>query len=247
MAVDLNIEGAVARISLNSPENRNALSRLLLSELMAAFDEAEANPEVRAILIDSAIGVFCSGADLKEALAGESSAMVLVDLQRRIAALPKPVVVKVAGPVRAGGLGILGAADLVFAAESVTFSLTEVRLGLAPAVISLSLKERMLPRAVSDAFLTGRVFSADEAEEMGLITAEVNDDELDAAVAKILAELVKGTLQGLAESKALANVELLARIDAEGAALAELSERLFSSEEAIAAMTKFFTRPKSDN
>src|SRR5699024_11915163 len=96
-------------------------------------------------------------------------------LQRQIAAADTPVVVVLAGPVRAGGLGLVGAADLVLAADSVSFALTESRLALAPAVISLSLLERFGDRAAADLFLTGRTFDAAEAVAAGLITRAVPD------------------------------------------------------------------------
>ena len=246
MAVDLKIDGAIATITLNSPENKNALSRRLVTELMSALDDAAQNEDVRAVLIDSFDRVFCSGADLKEAASGsmEEGAAALVALQRQIIALPKPVVVKLAGPVRAGGLGIVGAADLVIAARSVSFSFTEVRLGLAPAVISLSLRARMSPRSLADTFLTARVFKADEAREMGLVTSVVEDDQLDSAVAAVLSDLAEGSAQGLAESKALLNADLIEVIDRDGAEIARRSAELFNSEEAKSAMIAFLMKKK---
>jgi enoyl-CoA hydratase/methylglutaconyl-CoA hydratase len=154
------------------------------------------------------------------------------------------VVVELGGPVRAGGVGIVGAADVVVAADSVTFALTEVRLGLAPAVISLSLLPRLTSREASDVFLTGRTFDAAEAARMGLITRAVPDDELDAGVQAVLDDLVKGYPQGLRETKALLNHDLVGRIDALGAEMATLSARLFGSDEAREAMLAFLASRK---
>lgn len=239
--VHLEVADQVARITLDSPHNRNALSRQLVSELFAHLEVAGADATVRAIVIQSADTVFCSGADLGEAAAGgmADGARAIVRLQRLIATLDKPVVVRLAGPVRAGGLGIVGAADLVIAAESVTFALTEVRLALAPAIISLTLLPRLNPRAASETFLTARQFDATEAAAIGLVTEAVPDAELDAAVDAALARLVKGYPQGLAETKALLNHDLIARIDELGEQVAEQSARLFASDEARAAMLAF--------
>ena len=244
--VRLEVIDAVATITLDSEHNRNALSRQLVSELDERLVAADADETVRAVLLRSAGRVFCSGADLTEAASGSAkdTPMSMVALLRRIATVSKPVVVELGGPVRAGGVGIVGAADVVVAAESVTFALTEVRLGLAPAVISLSLLPNLAPRAASDVFLTGRTFDAAEAAQMGLVTRTVPDDELASSVRGVLDDLVRGSSQGLRETKALLNHDLLARIDALGDDLSNLSARLFSSDEAREAMLAFLESRK---
>jgi len=244
--VHLEVADAVATITLDSEHNRNALSRQLVTELGEHLVTADAAESVRAVLIRSAGRVFCSGADLSEAASGgmEDGPKAIVALQRRIATIGKPVVVELGGPVRAGGLGIVGAADVVVAAESVTFALTEVRLALAPAVISLSLLARLSPREASDVFLTGRTFDATEAERMGLVTRTVPDDQLAEAVQSVLADLGQGFPQGLRETKALLNHDLVARIDALGDDVAAQSARLFGSDEAREAMTAFLESRK---
>lgn len=244
--VHLDVADDVATITLDSQHNRNALSRQLLTELTAHLTAADADDSARAVLVRSAGTVFCSGADLSEAAADGmvEGAKALITLQRLIATMAKPVVVEIGGPVRAGGLGIVGAADLVVAAESVTFALTEVRLALAPAVISVSLLPRLTARAASDLFLTARTFDAVEAVGHGLVTRAVPDVELQAEVARSLGDLVKAYPQGLRETKKLLNHDLVARIDALGDDLAALSGRLFGSDEARAAMTAFLERKK---
>jgi methylglutaconyl-CoA hydratase len=247
---------AVAWLTLDSPHNRNALSRQLVSELFAGLDRAEADDAVKVVALRSADRVFCSGADLSEAT-GEGMAQgarAIVELQRRIVASPKPVLVRVDGPVRAGGIGIVAAADLAIAGPGATFALTEVRLGLAAAVISLTVFHRMSSRAGSRAVLTGETFDAATAREWGLLT-EVADstdgtdsadsaDGVDAAVDRALADLCKGHPQGLRESKRVVNAELLARIEARGEEMAELSARLFGSDAAREAMLAFLSRAK---
>jgi enoyl-CoA hydratase/methylglutaconyl-CoA hydratase len=245
--VHLEVADAVATITLDSEHNRNALSRQLVTELGERLASADADADVKAVLVRSAGRVFCSGADLSEASDGsmEEGARAIVALQRQIAAAEKPVVVELGGPVRAGGLGIVGAADIVVAAESVTFALTEVRLGLAAATISLSLLSKLSPREASDVFLTGRTFDAAEAQRMGLVTRTAPDDDLDSAVQSVLDDLSKGYPQGLREAKALLNHDLVARIDALGEDMATLSARLFGSDEAREAMLAFLESRKT--
>ena len=232
----------VATITLDSPHNRNALSRLLVTGLFDGLDRAEQDAHVKAVLLRSADRVFCSGADLGEAT-GEGmaeGARRIVELQRRIVSSPKPVVVRLDGPVRAGGIGIVAAADIAVAAPGATFALTEVRLGLAAAVISLTVFHRMGSRAGSRAVLTGETFDAATAQEWGLLT-EVAED-VDAAVDKVLADLGKGHPQGLRESKRVVNADLLEKLDRRGAEMAALSARLFGSDEAREAMLTFLSK-----
>jgi enoyl-CoA hydratase/carnithine racemase len=244
--VHLEVADAVATITLDSEHNRNALSRQLVSELDERLVAADADETVRAVLLRSSGRVFCSGADLSEAAAGaaKDTPLSMVALLRRIATVGKPVVIELGGPVRAGGVGIVGAADVVVAADSVTFALTEVRLGLAPAVISLSLLPRLSSREASDVFLTGRTFDAVDAQRMGLVTRAVPDDELGTSVQAVLDDLVHGSPQGLRETKALLNHDLVARMDGLGDEMATLSARLFSSDEAREAMLAFLASRK---
>lgn len=242
--VRLTVTDTVATITLDSPANRNALSRRLVADLSRRLDEAVAAESVRAVLLRSSQRVFCAGADMREAVEEgmEAGARALVALQRQLVALPVPVVVRLDGPVRAGGLGIVGAADIVVAAESVSFALTEVRLGLAPAVISLTVLPRMTSRGAALRALGGGSFAAREAQALGLVTRTAPDDEVDTAVEAVLDELCQGSRQGLRETKALLAAPLLARIDELGEQAAAQSARLFGSAEARAAMRAFLDR-----
>lgn len=245
--VHLETTGEVATITLDSPRNRNALSRQLVTEFSERLATADSTADVRVVLVRSSERVFCSGADLSEAKDGgmEEGSVRLVRLLRQIATLSKPVVVRLDGPVRAGGLGIVGAADVVVSAATVTFALTEVRLALAPAIISLTLLPRLDPRAASELFLTGRGFDAHEAAAIGMVTRTVSEPELDGAVDAVIAELVQGYPQGLRETKSLLNRDLVARIDDLGDEVARQSAVLFDSDEAKAAMSAFLERKKS--
>jgi enoyl-CoA hydratase/methylglutaconyl-CoA hydratase len=237
---------AVATITLDSPANRNALSRQLVTELYAHLERAGADADVRVVLVESSGKVFCSGADLTEASTEgmEAGTRRIVELQRLIATLDKPVVTKNLGAVRAGGIGIVAAADIAISADDATFALTEVKLGLAAAIISLTVHHRMNPRAAALTTLGGEVFTGAEAAAYGLVTKAVPADDLDAEVAAVCASLATGAPQGLRESKRILNRDLVARIDALGEEMAATSTRLFASDEAREAMTAFLSRKK---
>ena len=243
--VRYQVDARVARLTLDSPRNRNALSRALVGQLFERLDEAAADDAVQVVVIAGAGPGFCSGADLSEAAEGgmEQGAWALVELQRRILALGKPVVTRLHGAVRAGGIGIVAASDIAIAAEDATFALTEVRLGLAPAVISLTVLPRLTSRAAAWACLGGEVFTGADAVGMGLVTRAVPAEQLDAAVDAVCEALLRGAPQGLRETKALLTGELLDRIDARGEQMAAVSARLFGSEAAREAMLAFLSRP----
>ena len=128
------VADAVATITLDSQHNRNALSRRLVTELFAHLEAAEADDAVRVVLVRAEGRVFCSGADLSEASTEgmEVGARRIVDLQRLVVTMSKPVVTQVHGAVRAGGIGIVAASDIAIAADEATFALTEVKLGWPP-------------------------------------------------------------------------------------------------------------------
>jgi len=244
--VHLAVDGPVATITLDSPQNRNALSRQLVTELVGHVTTAGDDDAVRVVLIRSSGRVFCSGADLSEASTGgmEEGTKAIVALQRQLLTLDKPVVTELAGPVRAGGIGIIAASDIAIASTDATFALTEVKLGLAAAIISLTVHARMTPRAAALTTLGGEVFSGEQAAAYGLVTAAVPSDELEAEVAKVCESLATGAAQGLRESKRILNRDLVQRIDERGEELAALSARLFASDEAREAMTAFLSRSK---
>jgi methylglutaconyl-CoA hydratase len=244
--VHLLVQDQVASLVLDSPANRNALSRQLVTELYDGLAAADRDPDVRVVLIRAEGGTFCSGADLSEAGNDgmEKQAGVLVELQRRIATLSKPVVARVHGHVRAGGIGIVAACDIAISTEQATYAFTEVRLGLTPAAISLTVLPRMTDRGAALTFLTGSTFDGRAAAAYGLVTRAVPEESLDDAVALVGGELVKGNPQGLRETKALIGRPLVERIDTLGADLATLSARLFGSDEAKAAMLAFLDRKK---
>jgi len=216
----------VTTVTLDSPANRNALSAQLMRELLEGLGAAVTDPAVRAVVISHTGPVFCSGADLKETAeareSGRIPAELLADVLAAIWEFPKPVLARIAGPARAGGLGLIAAADIAVCAREATFAFSEVRLGVIPAVISATVLPRLAPRAAAALYLTGDVFDGARAAEIGLVTAAVEADGLDAAVEAYTRSLVRGGPLALAGTK-----QLLRRRPAETvrADLAELSER----------------------
>ncbi len=242
-------DAGVMTITLDSPHNRNALSDQLVTELLDGLTAAEADDDVRCVVLTHTGTTFCAGADLSEARSNTDDdparvrADQLVDLLRAIVALPKPVIGRIGGHVRAGGMGLVGACDIVIAGESSTWALTESRLGLAASVISLTVLPKVDPRAASRWFLTGAKFDATEAARMGLVTQAVGGtEELDEAVAAVTRDFGACSPQGLRETKALVTHEVLAHIDTHRERVAAQSARLFVSDEAREGMLSFMEK-----
>ena len=202
--VRLEVAGGVATITLDSPANRNALSAAVRAQLTRALEDATADDSARVVVLTHRGPVFCSGMDLKEeavAAPQQQGVRELPAILRRISRCPKPVLARVAGPARAGGIGIMAAADIVVAAPSATFAFSEVRIGLIPAVITVPVLHRVAPAAARELLLTGEVFGAQRALEMGLVNAV--REELDEAVNGYLRSLLAGGPTALAGTKAL--------------------------------------------
>jgi methylglutaconyl-CoA hydratase len=237
------VTGAVATLTLDSPHNRNALSTALIEELLAALARAAADSATRIVVLSHTGPVFCSGADLKETAAATALGAIPVgrlgDVLTAIWRCPKPVLARIGGAARAGGLGIIGAADIAVAAASATFAFTEVRIGVVPAVISATVLPRLAPRAAAELYLTGDVFDAARAVSAGLVTAAVPDEDLDGAVARYADALLRAAPGALAGAKELLRRVPAAAIEADLAELTDLSVGYFRSAEAAEGMSAF--------
>jgi enoyl-CoA hydratase/carnithine racemase len=237
--VHTRVEGAVATITLDSQHNRNALSRRLLRELDEGLDAAEA-ADVRAIVLTHRGPAFCAGADLKERAAEGSSPAdsgPFVRVLERLMDTPRPTIAAVDGAVRAGGIGLMAACDLVVVHESTTFALTEVRIGVAPAIISVPILRRVAPSLIAAAMLTGEPFDAMTARSIGLVTHAVTD--VEATVTSVCHAILAGGPRAVAETKRL--LRAVPELDREAAfgAMAVLSDELFSGAEAAEGMAAF--------
>lgn len=196
----------VATIVLDSPTNRNALSRRLVDELYGHIHDACCSPDVRVIVLTGTGPVFCAGADLKERRQSDEPAQqnTMPDILALMMNSATPVVVKMNGPARAGGLGIIAASDIAIAPSSATFAFSEVRIGVAPAIIAVPCVRRMTPRSVSRYFLTGETFDAATAVDVGLITMAV--DDVDDACADILTAFRLASPDAVATAKDLIDI-----------------------------------------
>lgn len=240
-------EGVVHTVTLRSPANRNALSRALLGQLTTALAQVDADDEARVAVLRAEGPAFCGGADLKEAATADATAQAetssrMLAALRAIVALSVPMLAVVHAPVRAGGVGLVAACDLALASNAATFALGEVRLGLAPAVISTVVVPRLSDRDASRLLLGGGEFDGAHAARVGLVSDAVPPDALDDAVDAMVGRLARSPRQGLVATKRLLNGPLLERIDRDGPAMGALSARLFQSEVARSHVRGFLDR-----
>lgn len=242
--VHLERAGGVATVTLDSPANRNALSRSLMAGLEESLDAAITDDRVRLIVLTGAGPVFCSGADLKER-GGVSEqgrgggAGGLVTVLKQIWYSPKPVIARVNGPARAGGLGLIAACDIAVAVDSATFAFSEVRIGVIPAIISVVILPKLGPANGMELFLTGDTFDAGEAVRLGLLHAAVPSDQIDERVARYASSILQGAPGALAGCKRLVREVPAMPIDAAFAFTAALSAEFFTSADAREGMTAF--------
>jgi enoyl-CoA hydratase/carnithine racemase len=237
--VDCRTVEGIATITLDSQHNRNALSRQLLGDLHRALDDAEGS-HPRAIVLAHRGPAFCAGADLKER-AGAGSATAdsspFVGALERLMDATCPTIAAVNGAVRAGGIGLMAACDLVVVHDSTTFALTEVRIGVAPAIIAVPILRRVAPSRITAAMLTGESFDAESARQMGLVTHVSSD------VASTVDDLCDGIRRGAPSAVAatkhvLHTVASMERSEAFDA-MSTLSNELFNSPDAAEGMSAF--------
>ncbi|MGQ0577100.1 MAG: enoyl-CoA hydratase-related protein [Pseudonocardia sp.] len=240
--VRLDVAGGVATITLDSPANRNALSRQLRGELLAHLDAALVDDAVRVLVLTHTGRVFCAGMDLKESRGAGAADQGINEVPRILSTLwtsPKPVLARLAGSARAGGVGLVAACDIAVAAAEATFAFSEVRIGVVPAVISVTVLPRLLPRAAHELFLTGEVFDAARAAEIGLLNRAVPADALDAEVARYVDALRLGAPGALAATKELLRGSRTAPMDERFAEMLALSARYFAAAEGQEGMRAF--------
>src|ERR1700754_673422 len=232
-AVELIREGNVARLVMNRPEVHNAFDDGLIADLTAAIDTVEADDSVRAVVLTGAGASFSAGADLRwmRGMAQASEAenredsLRLATLMRRLQFLAKPTVARVNGAAFGGGVGLIACCDIAVAADGAKFALSEVKLGLVPAVISPYVIAAIGLRQARRLFITGEIFGAVAGLAMGLVHDVVPAEELDAAVERVLGLLAKGGPVAQREAKRVAlgmggmEPAAMEKVDADNAAL----------------------------
>ena len=241
--VRTDVDERIATITLDSQHNRNALSRQLVAELNAGIDAAEA-ADARAIVLRHEGPAFCAGADLKERTDQPADSAPFVSILERLMDTERPTIAAVDGAVRAGGIGLMAACDLVVVATATTFALTEVRIGVAAAIISVPILRRVPAGKIAAAMLTGEAFDADEARSIGLVTHVA--DDVAAQVATLVDGIRAGAPRAVRETKGLLRtVPGLDRSDA-FAVMASLSDELFGGPEARIGMAAFTDKRRPD-
>ncbi len=246
----LEKRGAAAWITLNRPEVRNALSAELVTKVREALQQSVADPTVRSIVLAGAGKVFSAGADLGEMKATRNAsfqenvegALATSALFYEIAAAPKPVIARVHGTAMAGALGMVSACDLAVAATGISFAFTEVRLGIAPAMISPFVIRRIGAARAQRLFLTGETFSVEDAERFGLIDRVVAPGELDETVTSICHDLVRCAPGALAAVKEIVAHVLEGSPDENRRFTAETLAKMRAGEEGQEGLAAFFEK-----
>lgn len=238
--VHLAVAGGVVTITLDSPGNRNALSTRLVADLGAALDAADAavaGGEGRVIVLTHVPPAFCAGADLKERRTEPPDSAPMVRVLQRLMDAEVPTIAAVDGPARAGGIGLMACCDLVVVRSDLVFALTEVRIGVAAAIISVPILRRASGSRLAPAFLTGEPFDAAFARDVGLVT-HVTDD-VAATVAALCDGIRMGAPRAVAETKRL--LQLVPTLDRAEAfeRMRALSDELFSGPDAAEGMAAF--------
>lgn len=243
-AVRCSIADGVATVVLDRPEQRNRLDLVGLRLLEDVLLRTAEDETVRVVVLTGTGPAFCSGADLSGAADGfaDDGPRALVRVLTAMLEHPRPIVARVQGHVAGGGNGLVAAADIAVAAASARFAFSEVRVGVAPAVISVVCLQVMGRRDAQELLLTGERVDADRAQRAGLVTVVVPDDGLDAEVRTQVERLTAGGPEAVRQTK-----ELLRRVPSMPIAAAfdhcaEVSAALFSSDEAREGMTAFLEK-----
>jgi len=221
-ALTIQIDSRVARITLNRPEVRNAFDDDLIAQLKSAFEQVGAHEDVRAVVLAAEGPAFCAGADLNwmRRMADYTREQNIADASELAAMLqtiyhcPKPTVARVQGDAFAGGVGLVAACDIAVSADSATFCLSEVKLGLIPATISPYVIRAIGARAAHRYFLTAERFSAAQAHQIGLVHEVVSTQALDETVGSITKALCSAGPHALGACKKLLQEVAARDIDA---------------------------------
>lgn len=220
--IQLVYDGAVATITLNRPEKRNAISFELIDDLLRAFDDV-AKSEAIVLILTGAGKAFCSGLDLDnlKALLGRSpeqnlqDSRTMVQLFRTLYEFPKVTIAAVNGAAIAGGTGLALLCDFTLAVPEAKFGYTEVRIGFVPAIVSTFLLRQVGEKQARDLLLTGRIFDAEEAARIGLVTEIVPGQELMARARALAASLMENSPASLRATKQLLTAHARADLDAQ--------------------------------
>jgi methylglutaconyl-CoA hydratase len=217
----LECRDAIATITLNRPDKRNAVSAAMIADLQSALDAIEKNHSTRVVILTGAGTCFCAGMDLEmlAALATQSptenqeDSRRIARLLRRIWSFPRPMIAAVNGAAYAGGCGIATLCDFTLASPEAKFGYTEVKIGFLPAIVSVFLIRQIGEKRCRDLLLTGRVIGAQEAKEFGLVTEVVPGDRLLDRAKELANELIAASPSSLTRAKHLLTSAAAAGVD----------------------------------
>ena len=242
------VRNGAAWIRLNRPENRNALSAVLVNEMYQHLLAANADDNVRCIVLTGTGPAFCAGADLKSPPGAGTPdgkpSTPYPDVLNAILDSRKPVIAAINGAAFAGGLGLVGASDIVITAEDVLFSFSEVRIGVIPAIIAVVCLPKLGKHHGMKLFITGERFTGKQAVEFGFAHKAVPQDQLEAAVQEEIDAINLGGPNAVAEAKKLVRTVPELTMEEGFKITAEWSGRLFRSEEGAEGMAAFREKRK---
>ncbi len=245
-------EGKILQIILARPEKHNAFDEVTIAEITSAFHMGSINDQIRAVLLKAEGKNFCAGADLEWMKRAKNftreqnreDALKLAEMIQTIFTFPKPVVCAVHGAVLGGGVGLVAACDVVVASKEATFSLSEVRLGIAPATISPVLYRKIGESVCRRIMLTGEKFSSEVALNFGLVHKTVDDNQLEKTASEILSMILRNGPQALASCKELIFKVPYMSLQEAKEYTAEMIAQLRSSEEGQEGLASFLEKRK---
>ena len=242
--VHLEVKQGVGTITLDSPHNRNALSRQVVADLDRQMTAALGDPGVRVVVLTGTGPAFCSGADLKERRTPEPAPASgrpsgVVPILTAMWHAPKPIVGRINGAARAGGLGLMAACDIAVASETATFAVSEVRIGVVPGTIAVVLVPKIGQSRAMELCLTGDVFDGRAAVAYGLLNAAAPEGKLDEIVDRYVSSLLKGAPEAMAGTRRVVREIPALSLEAGFAEMSQRSARSFESAEASEGMAAF--------
>ncbi len=248
--LNFKIENHTALVTLNRPDVRNAFNDSMIAEMTQLFKELQGNQQIRAVFLSGAGESFCAGGDLgwMQSMVGYTErenfkdSELLFEMYEALQKIPVPVVTLVHGHAMGGALGLIAASDIVFVVDGTQLCFSEVRLGLAPAVISAFVKDKILARDMARYFLTAEVFGPEQAFQMGLIHEFGSAKEMQALSEKTLKKILGNGPVAVRETKKL--ISDLTFVDDVKKTTSELIAQLRVSSEGQEGLKAFFEKRK---
>ncbi len=242
-------EGALALVTLNRPEKRNAISYELIDDVLRVLGEVEQSP-AQIVILTGAGKAFCSGMDLdnlrsitaRTAEENRADSATMARLFRTLYQFPKVTIAAVNGPAIAGGCGLATLCDFTIASAEAKFGYTEVRIGFVPAIVSTFLLRQVGEKQARDLLLTGRILGADEVHRLGLVSEVVAPDKLQERARELAASLLQNSPASLLATKRLLNSFSSAELDRQISAAVEENARIRTTDDFREGVSSFLEK-----